>query len=114
MSERQLILNNFSVTQRLKTWPLYQIYQTYLTVCTVAKWFDAHGPDLIQQNSTAPHITGSGILAIVESFWSCPLHWDLATMRNIVVLILEIPRQTKVCNLQSVKARVILNDLLID
>ena len=73
--------------------------QTYLVVCAVLEWFDAHGPDLIQKNSIAPHITGSGVLAIVESLWSRPLHWDLPTMRNIVVLILEIPRQTKVCNL---------------
>ena len=42
---------------------------------------------------------------IFEGLWSRPLHWNLATMRNIVILILEIPRQTKVCNLWSEEAQ---------
>jgi len=54
------------------------------------EWLGAHGPNLIEQDPIAPHITTDGVLAIVEGLGSSPLHRDLSTMRNIEVFLLEI------------------------
>ena len=56
-------------------------------------------PYLIQQTPIAPGVTGSRVLFIVQCFRCSPLDWDLASMSNIVVLISQITRHTKVRHL---------------
>ena len=41
--------------------------RSYLVVLHVFKWFTPKAPDLIQKCTKAPHITGSGELAKMQS-----------------------------------------------
>ena len=52
----------------------------------------------IHENSKAPHVTGSRVLLVVESLWSCPFHRDFPSTRDIVVSVLESSRHAKVSN----------------
>ena len=63
------------------------------------KWFTSKTPYLKEQTPIAPDITGSGVLLIVQCFRCSPLHWDLSSVSNIVVIIGQITRHTKVSNL---------------
>ena len=61
-------VNKLEYSQRSK--------KLYLTVCELDVWLDTKCPYLIEDNSKAPHVTGSGVLLVVESLWSCPFHRD--------------------------------------
>ena len=45
-------------------------------------------------------LVGSGVRCKVLYLWCCPLDGDLATVGDIVLLILEVTRQPKVSNLE--------------
>ena len=74
----------------------------YLVVGEVVKWFHAKCPYFVHDHSKAPHVTGSGVLLVVESLWSCPFHRDFSSTRDIVVSVLQSSRHTKVCNLNVI------------
>ena len=63
------------------------------------KWLVSEAPYLIEQTAIAPDITGSGVFLVVNGFWSCPLHWYLASLWYVVRIICQISRHTKICNL---------------
>ena len=60
-------------------------------------------PYLIEEDTVAPHITGSRVLTILDGLRSRPLHWDLTTVGCVDLLVLEISGKTKVCYLQLVQ-----------
>ena len=62
--------------------------QFYLRICEVMKWLVAERPYLIEQTAVAPHITGSGVLAIVKGLWSRPFDRNLSTVRYVIVFVL--------------------------
>ena len=63
----------------------------HLLVCHAFKRFVSKTPHLIEDTAIAPHITGSGVLAINECLRSCPLdEQNLASMRNIVAKVTEL------------------------
>ena len=64
---------------------------THFTVLKKLHRLMAKAPYLIEKASIAPHIIGSGVFLVEESFRCSPLHWDLASMRDIVVLISQVP-----------------------
>ena len=71
----------------------------HLGISDVMKWFVSQWPYLIEETAIAPDITGSGVLAIVKGLWSCPLDWNLTTMRDVVVFMLEVSGEPKISNL---------------
>ena len=58
----------------------------YLKVALKFKWLVSHTPYLIQQTPIAPHITGCGVLLVVDSLWCSPLDGNGSTFGYIVVL----------------------------
>ena len=97
-------------------------YVSYnLCVGMLLKWFVSETPYLIHDTAVAPHITGSGVLLVVEGLpWitqiialnylafprflylrSCPLYWYFSSMRNIVVFVHQISRHSKVTDLKT-------------
>lgn len=74
---------------------------THLSIAMIPERHSSKAPDLVEQTSIAPDITGSGILAMVNSLGSHPSHLDLASVRYVMVDIVEIPRLIKATNLQS-------------
>ena len=72
----------------------------HLYIGQLVVWLDTQCPYFIHDHSKAPHVTGSGVLLVVESLWSCPFHRDFPSTRDIVVSVLQTSRHAKVCNLQ--------------
>ena len=75
----------------------FHLYIGHLVV-----WLDTQSPYFIHHHSKAPHVTGSGVFLVQESFWSCPFHRDFPSMRDIVISVLQSSRHAKVCNLQGI------------
>ena len=63
----------------------------YHGIQNFSQGYVAKTPYLIEKASIAPHITGSGVFLVEESFRCSPPHWDLASLRDIVVLISQVP-----------------------
>ena len=76
----------------------FHLYIGHLVV-----WLDTQCPYFIHDHSKAPHVTGSGVLLVVESLWSCPFHRDFPSTRDIVVSVFQSSRHDKVCNLKCNK-----------
>ena len=94
---------------------ILQEYKPHLRVAIAFKWLVSKTPYLIHQTPKSPHITGCGVLLIVQSLrtqmavaglellqfdfiylWSCPFHRDLASMRYIVGRLLQVTGHTKI------------------
>ena len=71
-----------------------------ITVVQLLERLLSHRPDLIEDHGIAPHITGCGVLLVEESLWSCPLDWDLASLRRVVRVIDQVSCHAKVTNLR--------------
>ena len=84
----------------------YSLYvdRGHLSICDFFEWLVTKRPYLVEDTSVTPDVTGCGVLAVVQSLRSRPLHWNLPSMRNVEALLLKIPRQSKVCNLNMIKS----------
>ena len=54
------------------------------------KWGVSETPYLIHEAPKAPHITGCGVLLVVEGLWGCPLDWNLPSFGEVVALLRQI------------------------
>ena len=92
------------------------IYMTlttvYLSIAYCFKWLESKAPYFIQHTSKAPHITGSGVFFVTDSFRCCPLYGDHSSMREIVGFFIQVTRQTKICNLQVQCIRIKLTAIM--
>ena len=71
-----------------------------LSISHALKRFVSKTPYLIEETAIAPHITSCGVLAIVNSLWSCPFYRNLLSLGHIVVILNKIPSHAKVTDLQ--------------
>ena len=88
---------------------IVEVNNSEKSVCTVihtpvghplCQKFVSETPYLVQYTAKAPHITGSGVLLLRDGLWGSPANWDHSSMRHIDIFVSQIPRHTKVSNLQ--------------
>ena len=65
---------------------IYQIKLSHLTAGIIVIWLDSHGPDLIEENPIAPHITGSGVFLQCEDFRRHPSDSDFTGISRFFIL----------------------------
>ena len=74
---------------------------TYILVGVSLKWLVSETPYLVHEAAKAPHVTGCGVLLVVECLRSRPLDGDLATTCEVIALLLQVSRHPKITDLRQ-------------
>ena len=77
----------------------YLVQQSHLKIALVEERLVPQAPYLVEHTAIAPHITSRGVLFVFQCLRGCPLDWDLPTLWDIVVSVLQISGHAKICNL---------------